>query len=180
MARRHFPEEPEVKEFIDRVISVNRVAKVVKGGRRFSFNAIVVVGNEKGKVGLGLGKANEVVDSIRKGTEKAKKNMMEIPLYGGTIPHEVIGRYGAAEVVMKPALDGTGVIAGGPVRAILETAGVKNILTKSLRSRNPHNLSKATINGLQTLKKMVELAKFRGVDVDAVLAKRGFTEGKEE
>ena len=180
MARREFREEPEVKEFIDRVISVNRVAKVVKGGRRFSFNAIVVVGNEKGKVGLGLGKANEVVDSIRKGTEKAKKNMMEIPLYGGTIPHEVIGRYGAAEVVMKPALDGTGVIAGGPVRAILETAGVKNILTKSLRSRNPHNLSKATINGLQTLKKMVELAKFRGVDVDAVLAKRGFTEGKEE
>ena len=180
MARREFRAEPEVKEFIDRVITVNRVAKVVKGGRRFSFNAVVVVGNEKGKVGLGLGKANEVVDSIRKGTEKAKKNMLDIPLYGGTIPHEVIGRYGAARVVMKPALDGTGVIAGGPVRAVLETAGVKNILTKSLRSRNPHNLSKATMNGLVTLKRMVKLAKFRGVDVDAVLAQRGFTEGKEE
>ena len=180
MVRRDISNETEVKEFIDRVIAVNRVAKVVKGGRRFSFNAIVVVGDEMGKVGLGLGKANEVVDSIRKGTEKAKKNIMEVPIFGGTIPHEVIGKYGAARVMMKPALSGTGVIAGGPVRAILETAGVKNILTKSLRSRNPHNLSKATINGLMTLKKMVELAKFRGVDVEKILSQRGLSKEKEE
>lgn len=147
----------------DRLIAVNRVAKVVKGGRRFGFNALVAVGNGNGSVGIGMGKANDVTEAIRKATESAKKRMQSVSLVDGTIPHEVIGRWGAGRVLLKPAAPGTGVIAGGPARAVLELAGVKNILTKCLGTTNVHNVARATVEGLSRLKTHDQIMKLRQV-----------------
>lgn len=148
-------------QFIERIVQISRVAKVVKGGRRFSFSALVVVGDGKGQVGIGHGKAVEVPDAIRKATDRARKSMAAVPLLGTTIPHEVTGRFGAARVLLMPASDGTGVIAGGSVRAILEAAGVHNILTKSIGTTNPHNVLKATMNGLSQLKNREDYERIR-------------------
>ena len=157
--------DPEMEE---RVVAVNRVAKVVKGGRRFSFSALMVVGDKKGNVGYGLGKAKEVPEAIRKATQVAKKQMIHVPIENGTLPHIVLGEYDAGKILFKPAAEGTGVKAAGACRSILELAGVKDVLTKSLRGNNPHNIVKATFAGLKSLRSMETIAKIRGVEVKSV------------
>lgn len=163
--RRNFKKN-EDKEFKEKLVFVNRVAKVVKGGRNFRFTALVVVGDEKGQVGAGLGKATEIPDAISKAVQKAKRNLIRVPIVGTTIPHQVLGRFGAGQVLLLPAVEGTGVIAGGPARAVLELAGIKDIKTKSQGSNTPSNCVKATIEGLKMLKTAEQYAKARGISVD--------------
>jgi small subunit ribosomal protein S5 len=169
---RHRRDEEE-SNLIEKVIYINRVAKVVKGGRRFSFSAIVVIGDGQGSIGVGFGKANEVPEAIRKGTERAKKMRLEVPLVGQTIPHEVVGRFGAGHVLLKPARPGTGVIAGPAIRAIMEALGVKDVLSKSLRSSNPHNVVRATFDALRAMESVDQVAVRRGLERDGVAA--GYT-----
>ena len=161
--------EKQPSEYVEKLVSLNRVSKTVKGGRVMKFAALMVVGDEKGRVGFGTGKAAEVPEAIRKGIEDAKKNMITVSLSGTTIPHEVIGAFGAGRVLMKPAAPGTGVIAGGPVRAVLEAAGIKDIRTKCLRSNNPQNVVSATFEGLKSLKTPEEVARVRGKSVEEIL-----------
>ena len=160
--------ETQAPEFAEKVVAINRVSKTVKGGRIMKFSALVVVGDGNGTVGFGLGKSGEVPDAIRKGIEDAKKNLVKVPLKGTTIPHELVGKFGAGEVLMKPAAPGTGVIAGGPVRAVIEVAGIKDIRTKSLRSNNPCNVVRATINGLISCTSAKEVAEKRGKSVKEI------------
>ncbi len=162
--------EDEDAQLVEKVVYINRVAKVVKGGRRFSFSAIVVIGDGNGTVGTGLGKANEVPEAIRKGGERAKKDMRAVSLLEDSIPHEIIGVSGSSSVLLKPARPGTGIIAGGAVRAVLEAAGVRNVVSKCLRSHNPHNLVKATLNGLMSLRTPEEIARSRGKTVEEILS----------
>ena len=161
--------EREPSEFVEKLVSLNRVSKTVKGGRVMKFAALMVVGDEKGRIGCGMGKAVEIPEAIRKGTEDAKKNMITVALKDTTIPHEVVGVYGTGKVLMLPAPEGTGVIAGGPVRAVLEAAGIKNIRTKSIGSNNPINMVKAAINGLSQLRTAEQVAKMRGKTVEELL-----------
>ena len=159
----------EESEFKEKLVAVNRVTKVVKGGRNFRFSALIVIGDGKGRVGCGMGKAAEIPEAIRKGVEDAKKNLITVPIVGTTIPHEVIGKFGTGSVVLKPAPEGTGVIAGGPARAVIETAGIRDIVTKSYGTNNPINVVKATIEGLSRLKTAEEVARLRGQSVEELL-----------